>query len=227
MMHRASPLSSPPGPQGSPATAALKLGSAASFLGIAAFIAAQWIYLTGNLSNPGGRFAYALADLLYGPVWAPSLVLAVFALRERIASRASRRMSLALLAAALAAALFVTVACIRAANRQYHLAHPELHLENSPLTLAAWSTLVAGVTAAAWHCLGWALLLLASAGWTSARLPRPLCAVHLAGGISALFVFALPELEGLAILLALVWAPWQGILLWSAAPLGGQEAASP
>src|SRR5688572_33395396 len=107
-----------------------------------AFIVAPWIYLVGNLRDAMGPFGYTLADFLYGPVWAASLVSLVFMLRERIGQRAPRRMSLALLAAALAAGTMVAVACIRSANRHYHLIHPELHLEDSQTVLIVWTTLV-------------------------------------------------------------------------------------
>jgi hypothetical protein len=46
-----------------------------------------------------------------------------------------RRMKLALLASFAAACAFVAVACIRSANRHYHLIHPELHLESSSAVL--------------------------------------------------------------------------------------------
>ena len=94
-----------------------KWGGLASFLMAVAFIVPSWIYLTGNLRDAMGPLVYALADFLYGPVWAASLVAAVFALRERIGERAPRRMNLALLAAFVAAGAIVGVACIRSANR--------------------------------------------------------------------------------------------------------------
>src|SRR5262245_150004 len=103
-----------------------KWGGLASFLLGVAFIVAPLIYLIGNLRDALGAFGYSVADLLYGPVWAASLVTMVSALRERMGERAPRRMSMALLAAALAAATMVIVACIRSANRAYHLHHPEL-----------------------------------------------------------------------------------------------------
>jgi hypothetical protein len=195
-----------------------KWGGLASILSVMAFIVAPLIYLTGNLRYALGPFAYALADFLYGPVWAASLVTAFFALRERIGERASPRMTLALLAAVLAAGAMVLVACIRSANRHYHLIHPELHLENSTTVLVVWTTLVAGVTAAGWHFLGWALVLIGSAGWTSGRLPRVLCVLYLVGGIASLFVYVFPNLEGFATSLGMVWGVWQGILLWKAEP---------
>jgi hypothetical protein len=162
--------------------------------------------------------SYDLADLLYGPVWAAGLVTMVFVLRERIGERAPRRMSLALLAAVLAAGAMVLVACIRSANRHYHLIHPELHLEESSTVLIVWTTLVAGVTGAGWHFLGWALVLVGSAGWTSRLLPRLLSALYLLAGASSLFVYLLPELEGNVVMLGMVISIWQGILLWKGKP---------
>jgi hypothetical protein len=53
----------------------------------------------------------------------------------------------------------VAVACIRSANRHYHLIHPELHLEESTSVLVVWTTIVAGVIGAGWHFLGWAFWL--------------------------------------------------------------------
>jgi hypothetical protein len=165
-----------------------------------------------------GPFAYSMADFLYGPVWAASLVALVFTLREQIGASAPRRMSLALLAAVLAAGTMILVACIRSANRQYHLIHPELHLEESQAVLIVWTTLVAGVTGAGWHFLGWALVLIGSTGWTSRRLPPQLSVLYLVAGALSLFVYLLPELEGLTVMLVMVVSIWQGILLWKGEP---------
>jgi hypothetical protein len=123
-------------------------------------------------------------------------------------------MSLALVATILAAGAMIAVACIRSANRHYHLVHPELHLEESIEVLVVWTTLVAGVTGAGWHFLGWALLLIGSAGWTSRKLPPPLTVLYLVGGVVSLFVYLLPDLEGLAGMLVIVISIWQGLLLW-------------
>jgi len=193
-----------------------KWGGLASFLVGVAFIVAPLIYLLGNLRDAMGAFAYSVADLLYGPVWAASLVTMVFTLRERIGDRAPRRMSLALLAAVLAAATMVLVACIRSANRNYHIIHPELHLENNQAILIVWTTLVAGVSAAGWHFLGWCLVLIGSAGWTSRLLPRVLSVLYLLAGITSMFVYLLPANEGLVGMLGVVISIWQGILLLKA-----------
>lgn len=195
-----------------------KWGALGSLLLATAFLAAPLIYLTGELHSPMGPLAYTLADFLYGPAWAAGLVTAVVALRERLGEQASRRMSLALTIAVLAAGSMVLVACIRSANRGYHLMHPELQLETSTTVLVVWATLVAGVAAAGWHFLGWALLLLASAGWTSGCLPRGLCALYLVGGAVALLVYLLPSLEEVAATLGVAWAVWQSILLTTAPP---------
>jgi hypothetical protein len=195
-----------------------KWGGLASFLMIVAFIVPAFIYLTGNLRDANGPLAYALADFLSGPVWAASLVTAVYALRERIGERAPRRMTLALLAALLAAGAIVSVACIRSANRHYHLIHPELHLEESTTVLVVWTTLVAGVLATGWHFLGWAFVLIGSAGWSSCRLPRGLSVLYLVGGTLSLFVYLLPDIEANVVALVVMVSIWQGILLWKAEP---------
>ena len=197
-----------------------------SILLAVAFIVAPLIYLVGNLRDAMGPFSYAVADFLYGPVWAASLVTLVFALRERMGASAPRRMSLALLAAVLAAAAMIAVACIRSANRHYHLIHPELHLEMSSTVLIVWTTLVAGVTGAGWHFLGWALLLIGSAGWTSNHLPRVLSVLYLVGGLVSLFVYLLPDMEGSAAMLGVVISIWQGLLLWKSG-LGETQAPEP
>jgi hypothetical protein len=208
------------------ATTIQKWGGLASFLMAVAFIVAPLIYLVGNLRDAMGPFTYAVADFLYGPVWAASLVTAVYALRERIGERAPRIMTLALLVSLVAASAFVTVASIRSANRHYHLIHPELHLESSSIVLTVWTTLVAGLSGAAWHFLGWAFLLIGLAGWTSRRLPRVLSALYLVGGSVSLFVYLLPDMEGGARLLGVVVSIWQGILLWRAKPGGMQAPAN-
>jgi hypothetical protein len=182
-----------------------------------ALIVAPGIYLVGNLRDPLGPFSYDVADFLSGPVLAASLVVLIFTLRERIGPSAPRRMSLALLATVLAAATMILIACIRSANRHYHLAHPELHLEESQMVLTVWTTLIAGLTGAGWHFLGWALVLIGSTGWTSRRLPPQLSVLYLVAGASSLFVYLLPDLEGLAGMLVIVVSIWQGVLLWRSA----------
>jgi hypothetical protein len=191
-----------------------KWGGLACFLMAAAFLVAPLIYLMGNLRDAMGPFTYSVADLLYGPLWGASLVMAVIVLREHIDERSPRRMTLALLAAVLAAGAFVAVACIRSANRHYHLIHPELHLEESTSVLVVWTTVVAGVIGAGWHFLGWALVLLGSAGWTTRRLPRALSVLFLVGGAVSLLVYQLPDLEPTAVALGIGWAFWLGVLLW-------------
>lgn len=195
-----------------------KRGALASFLLAAGLLVAEWIYLTGNLREPGGPLAYGLADFLYGPVSAAALVTAVVALQEHIGERASRRTSLALLAATLSAAMFVAAALIRSTNRGYHLAHPELNLEMSSTVLTVWTTLVAGVIGTARHFLGWSLVLLGSAGWTSGRLPPALSVLYWLVGAVALFAYLLPDGESVALPVAALCI-WQGILLWRAKPV--------
>lgn len=175
-------------------------------------IAANWVYLTGNLNEPGGVLAYDLADFLAGPLWAASLVTMVLALRERIGELAGRRMNLALMTALLAAAAMLSVALIRSANRHYHLEHPELQLQASSV-MVAWTTLVAGVNAAALHLFGWTSLLVGWAGRASRRMPSGLSLLYLLVGAAGLFVYLRPELEGAALLLGAVALLWQGMLL--------------
>jgi hypothetical protein len=200
-----------------------KWGGLTSFLMAVAFIVPPWIYLTGNLRDTIGPLAYALADFLYGPVWAASLVASVFALRECIGKRAPHCMTLALLAAFIAAGAFVGVACIRSTNRNYLLLHPELSEEMSTTVLVAWTTIVAGISATGWHFLGWALVLIGSAGWTSRRLPLALSVLYLTVGAVSLFVYLLPGIEAIVVALGVVMSIWQGTLLWKAGPGETQE----
>lgn len=93
-----------------------KLGGFASFLLVIAIVTSGLIYLTGNLRDALGPFAYSLADFLYGPIWAVSFVTVVFTLRERIGKIAERRMNLAFIASIAAACAFVTISSIRSAN---------------------------------------------------------------------------------------------------------------
>jgi hypothetical protein len=191
-----------------------KWGGLASFLLALSFIVAPVIYLTGNLRDALGAFSYSLADFLYGPVAAASLITVFYVLRERIGNRAFRRMDLALIAAVLSALGMAAVAFIRAANRHYHIIHPELHLEDSTIVLIIWTTLVAGVSALGFHFMGWALFLLGSANWSSRLFPRLLSILlFLAGGIS-LFVYLFPDMEGLVLMLVVIISTWQGILLF-------------
>jgi hypothetical protein len=112
----------------------------------------------------------------------------------------------------------VAVACIRSSNRYYHLPHPELHLEMSTPVLVVWTTIVAGVTAAGWHFLGWAFLLLGWAGWSTRSLPRMLSVLLVVWGIASLFEYRLPDIEMSLVMLGVVVSTWQGIVLWKTRP---------
>lgn len=190
-------------------------GALAFALMAVAVAGGAWIYLTGDINSAPGVFAYSVADLLFGPVFGAALVTVSAALREHIGRDAPLRMSLASKAALLAAGALVLMACIRAANRGYHLRYPEQSLETNQTVLVAWTTLVAGVNGAAWHFLGWMFVLVGLAGWTSRRLPRPLNALYLIAGAAALFVYQWPaQLEGLAGLLTIVISLWSAFFLW-------------
>jgi hypothetical protein len=188
-----------------------KWGGAASFILAITFIVPAMIYLVGDLRSATGQFAYHLADFLYGPVWSVCLITIVFALREKIGVHAPRRMSLALMSAFLSAGMMLAVAFIRSSNRQYHILHPELGLENSIPVLVVWTTLIAGLTAVGWHFLGWTQILIGSASWESRQLPRLLNVFYFAAGFVSLFIYLFPVNEGLAILLCMVISIWQGI----------------
>lgn len=191
-----------------------KWGGLASFLLAATYIVPGAIYLVGDLRTAMGPFSYSLADFLYGPVWATSLITAVVALRERLDEHAPRRMHLALLAALLAAGAMVAVACIRSANRHYHITHPDMHLEESATVLIVWATLVAGMSGAGFHFLGWLYGLLGWVGWTSRRLHRGLIVLYGLAALSALFVYVRPDWEGNAMVFSFAASIWQGIVLW-------------
>lgn len=191
-----------------------KWGGLASFLLAVSFFIAPLIYLTGNLRNIIGAFSYNLADFLYGPILSASLILVTYVLRERIGENASRRMDLALLAAVLSAIGMAAVAFIRASNRHFHMTHPELHLENSTTVLIVWTTLVAGLNAIGFHFLGWVFVLIGSASWTARLFPRLLNVFYFLAGVSSLFIYLFPDLDGLVLLLGTIISIWQGTLLW-------------
>jgi len=191
-----------------------KWGALASFLLVVSFIVSPLIYLTGNLRDALGVFTYDLADFLYGPILSAGLITVVYVLRERIDMSAPRRMDLALIAAILSAVGMAAVAFIRSSNRHYHLLHPELNLQDSTTVLIVWATLVSGMNAIGFHFLGWVFVLLGSATWTTRFFPRPLMGLYLLTGVSSLFVYLLPDLEGLVLFLGSVISVWQGILLW-------------
>jgi len=191
-----------------------KWGGLASLLLAVSFVVAPLIYLTGNLRDAFGVFAYDLTDFLYGPILSASLIIVTYVLRERIGESAFRRMDLALLAAVLSAVGMAAVAFIRASNRHYHLNHPDLNLENTTTVLIVWTTLVAGVNALGFHFLGWVFVLLGSAGWTSRIFPRLLNVFYFLAGVSSLFVYLFPDIEGLVLSLGTIISVWQGILLW-------------
>jgi hypothetical protein len=202
-----------------------KWGGTASFVLAVAYIIPSLVYLMGDLRSALGPLAYGAADFLYGPVWAVSLVTTFWALRAQVGSGTPQRMSLATSATLFAAAAMVVVACIRSANRQYHLDHPDLHLEDATTVLIVWTTIISGLRGAGWHFLGWSFVLLGSAGWATRRLPLALSAMYLATGVTAWLVYVIPDLEGAVVLLGVVVSIWQGVYLWGAKPRGNHASA--
>jgi hypothetical protein len=186
----------------------------------ATFLGGTVLYFPGLLKDMRG---YYVADAFLGPLWAPGLIAVVFVLREQIGERAPRRMTLALIGAALAGLMMVTAAVIRSTNRGYLDLHPELDARMTQAAYLAWITIVHTAIAVGQHFLGWTLLLTASAGWTSRQLPRLLCGVLALAGVLALTAyldtnwnaeFGRPDLA----LLGLIWGIWQGIIFLRAKP---------
>ncbi len=195
-----------------------KWSGVASFLLAFTFLAPAFIYLVGDLRSTIGQLAYHLADFMYGPVWSVCLVIVVFTLREKTGGQASRRMSLALMSAFLSAGMMLAVAFIRSSNRQYHIHHPELNLQESIPILVVWTTLIAGLTAVGWHFLGWTQILIGIVHWGSQQMPRLLSLVHFVMGVVSLFIYLFPAAEGLGILLGMVLYTWQGVLFMKTKP---------
>ena len=195
-----------------------KWGGVASFLLAVTFLVPAFIYLVGDVRSAIGQLAYHLADFLYGPVWSASLIAMMIALREKLGNHAPQRMSLALLSAFLSAVMMLAVAFIRSSNRQYHILHPELNLQDSIPVLVVWTTLITGLTSVGWHFLGWTQILIGSAYYASNQMPRLLNVLYFAAGIVSLFVYLFPVAEGLGILLGMVISIWQGVLLFKYNP---------
>lgn len=191
-----------------------KWGALASFSLALSFIVAPLIYLMGNLRDALGIISYSLADFLYGPVLSISLITVTYILREKIGDQAKRRMDLALLFAVLSAVGLAGVAFIRASNRQFHLIHPELNLENDITVLTVWGTLVAGVSGLGFHFLGWNFILLGSAGWTSKLFPSALNILYFVTGVISLFVYLSRDGDFGVLFLGAIISIWQGVLLW-------------
>jgi hypothetical protein len=188
---------------------------ALAFLSLAVAMALPpLVWLAGDLRTALGVVAYDLADLLAGPVWAASAVAAVLTLRREAGKHPPMTMNLALLAVALAAGAMVAAACMRSANRHYHLLHPELHLEDSVSILVVWTTLLNGLRATGMHFLGWTLVLMAASGLATGRLPSMLRGLYVVAGVLSVAAYAVPSLEEGAVALAFAASIWQGVLLW-------------
>jgi hypothetical protein len=191
-----------------------KWGAISFWIMALSLVVPPFIYLTGNLRDRFGAITYDLADLLYGPIFSASIVIAFYSIREHIGRRAFRRMDLALISAALSAIGMVALALLRASNRHYHILHPDLNLESSTTVLVVWTTLATAFTAVGFHFLGWAFILTGSSIWTSRMFPHMIAALFTITGIPALFVYLIPEFEGFVSFLGVIIGVWQGILLW-------------
>ncbi len=207
-----------------------RLGSIASFAQAIIFLIVPVIYfvivpaatgLTGSdfsdpfklrsvLANP----VFDFGDFFLGPLWAASLVISLLAMREHFEDTAPRRMQLAIIASSLSAALFVAGGVVQTTGRHYISMNPELDATVFESIFRSLSMIVPGLTSAGRHFLGWTLILLGSAGWTTHRLPRTLCIIYFIGAFLALFAYLSPGIGEAILLPGVIWNVWQGILLW-------------
>lgn len=211
-----------------------KWGSIASFVQATIFLLAPVIYLVAipaatGLAGPDfadpfklrpvlAHPAFDWGDFVFGPVWAASLVVTLIALHEHLANAAPRRMQMALIASCLSAALFVGASTVQTVGRHYIAMHPGMDAAVFEGAFRALSMVVPGLTSAGRHFLGWSLILLGSAGWTTRSLPRSLCVVYFVGALPALFAYLNPGIGEIILLPGVIWNIWQGILLWGKEP---------
>lgn len=211
-----------------------KWGTIASLIQATIFLLAPVIYLVlipaaTGLAGPDfadpfklrpvlAHPAFDWGDFVFGPVWAVSLVITIIALYEHLANAAPRRMRLALIASCLSAALFVGASTVQTVGRHYISIHPEIDAVVYESIFRALSMVVPGLTSGGRHFLGWTLLLLGSAGWTTRKLPRGLCIVYFVGALPALFAYLNPGIGEIVLLPGVIWNIWQGILLWRSEP---------
>jgi hypothetical protein len=189
------------------------------------FIVGPFIYISGDI-RPLLLSSYDIADLLYGPLWAASLISVVLVLREQIGQRAPRRMTLALIGAALAGVMMVTIAVLRKSNRTFLATYPEEDPAMSRAAFLAWITVAQAIISVGQHFLGWTLLLIASAGWTSRTVPRVLCGILVVAGVQALLVYLSNRLDVNVMLFGVIWGIWQGIIFLRAKPPEGSAGTS-
>jgi hypothetical protein len=132
-------------------------------------------------------------------------------MREQVGDYAPRRMSLALVAAIVSGAAMVAVAIMRSTNREYFTA--DLNFDGP--TFRAVSLVVPAVVGTGLHFLGWSMVLIGAAGWTTPGFSRLLSIMYIGAGLPALFAYLQPdELNGLVIMLTVFVAVVQGIALW-------------
>lgn len=188
------------------------------------------IMVTGP-TEPLRLSRYDLAEFLGGPVVAVCLITIMLVLREKIGESAKNRMTVALIAAVLAAAAAITVGMIRTANRQYLAHHTEMNDSAWMAPMITWGTIIIGIQMAGLHFLGWALMLVGWSGWTSQKLPRILCVGYL--GVALLAMFAYLNEEGVMLFFSAstILMVMQGVTLWdegrkpSGTPIQAEKAA--
>lgn len=207
-----------------------KSGSIASLVQAVIFLIAPVVYLvvipaaTGltaaNFSDPFklrsvlANPAFDFGDFLFGPLWAASLVLSLLGMREYFGDVAPRQMHLLLIVGSLSAALFAAGGIVQTIGRHYISMNPELNASVYESIFRALSMVVPGLTSSGRHFLGWTLILLGTAGWSTRRLPRTLCIIYFVGAVLGLFAYFSPGIGELILLPGLIWNIWQGILLW-------------
>lgn len=217
-----------------------KWGSIASFVQAAIFLIAPVIYFVfipaaTGLAGPDfadpfklrpvlAHPAFDWGDFVFGPLWAASLVIVLMALHEQLESAAPRRMRLALIAGSLSAALFVGASTVQTVGRHYISLHPQMDAAVFEGAFHALSMVVPGLTSGGRHFLGWSLILLGSAGWTTRKLPRGLCIVYFVGALPALFAYLNPGIGEIVLLPGVIWNIWQGMLLWRSEPIIDSKA---
>lgn len=191
---------------------------------VAALMGALSIYSRYGFAEPGARFNPANVMTIYAdsPIGARLssligiligvlLLLIALALQERMKAKAPNLMCLAVIAASVSCALYLTITISSTISLASMLDARDISVYRVALVIFA------GLRSAASHAWGWALLL---SGWAALKtnaLPRTLSYIILLCGVMAIIRYILPPFPnpfGLMVaLLSAIGMLWLGVVL--------------
>lgn len=205
-----------------------KVGGIAALLQALAFVALLVLILAVlpslGIANPDDFFdpAKAIPAVTSAPAavlnllqmfFSLSIVVVTLALRERLQAGAPSRMRMAVVAASIASALFLSTGILHFVGAGELGTIASRDQAAAANVYLAVNTVTDGLIAGAIFAAGWSFLLI---GWAGLKggLPKLLSYILMLGGVLAVLGFLVPPFGLFGPVVNIVWSVWLGLVLW-------------